>query len=131
MENKRSVPDGHTYSREELQEMLTKMHNVSSAFYVAAQRTGCHAFIEFTGLMNEFIKTCRRAFDEGQDFTQANVHSGQALPMKTYEADYLGEKFECIYGPTLADDPALARAFMRRVIGDEGIAALAKEKRAP
>jgi hypothetical protein len=76
---------------------LQKMRSASSAFYAAAVQTGCHPFIEFTGLMNEYIKCCEQAHKAGLDFTRCNTHSGHELPMKSFEIDYVNEKLECIF----------------------------------
>jgi hypothetical protein len=96
----------------ELERMLKEMHAASDAFYWRAFSIGCHPFIEFCGLMNEYIKMCANARDAGIDFAEASAHSGRALPMQEFEAAYLGEKLGCIYGPSL-QDPANRRAFMR------------------
>lgn len=101
-----------THSPEERAAMLRGMHGASDAFYAAAIRIGCHAFIEFAGLMNEYIKICNRAHEQGIDFTESSAHSGKPLPIATYEAAYLGEKLGCIYGPSL-QAPENLRAFMR------------------
>jgi hypothetical protein len=86
----------------ELQTMIDKMQSVSDAFYPAAQSTGHHAFLEFTGLMNEYIKLCREALAQGIDFTATTIHgSGQALPMQGFHRRYLDEKLQCIYGVSL------------------------------
>lgn len=77
------------------------MTDASNRFYARATRIGCHPFIEFTGLMNEYIKLCRNALERGIDFTETSVHGGKALPMQSYERDYLSEKLECIYGTSL------------------------------
>jgi len=42
-------------------EKLDAMAQASGAFYAAAIRIGNHPFIEFTGLMNEYIKICADA----------------------------------------------------------------------
>lgn len=78
--------------------MLAGMRRASAAFYLMAQRAGCHAFLEFTGLMNEFINLCHEAEDRGIDFTHANVHAGKHLPFQSHHIAYLNEKLECIYG---------------------------------
>ena len=91
-----------TYTDEELAAMIAKMELASSAFYNDARRTGCHPFIEFAGLMNEYINMCREALTQGQDFTETSIHgSGQPLPMKGHHRQYLTEKLECIYGYSL------------------------------
>jgi hypothetical protein len=100
-----------TYSHEEREAMLRGMHAASEAFYFAAFKIGCHPFIEFTGLINEYIKICERAHAQGFDFNEATAHSGKALPIETYEAAYLGEKLGCIYGPSL-QDPRNLREFL-------------------
>ena len=76
---------------------LQRMRAASSAFYAAAVQTGCHPFIEFTGLMNEYIKVCERAHKAGVDFTNCSTHSGSHLPMQSFEVEYVNEKLECIF----------------------------------
>lgn len=107
------------YTREELADMLAKARLLSNAFYSNASRIGNHAFLEFTGLMNEYLKMCHRALEGGQNYLLANVHTGRSLPMEGYEAAYLAEKFECIFGPTLASDTALAQKFVAGILGKE------------
>lgn len=99
----------------ELEVMLAKMHEASDTFYGLAQRTRCHPFIEFTGLMNEYIKVCRSSLGRGIDFAEANTHNGLALHMEQYEAAYLAEKFECIFGPTMRAHPKVHATFARAI----------------
>lgn len=103
------------YSEEERAEMLRKMKQASSAFYGMAVQTGCHPFIEFTGLMNEYIKICEEAQAQGIDFTQTTAHqSGRdKLPMKSYHVAYLGEKLGCIYGPSIGENGKLLLESMK------------------
>lgn len=76
---------------------LHYMRAASSQFYAAAVRIGNHPFIEFTGLMNEYIKCCDAAHKAGVDFTDCSAHSGLQLPMPPYAVDYVNEKLECIF----------------------------------
>lgn len=96
-----------TYSAEERAAILAKMRAASNLFYSAAANAGCHAFIEFTGLMNEFIKLCAEADAQGLNWVHANVHGDVHLPFKPYHIEYLSEKLECIYGCRLklVDEP--------------------------
>jgi len=103
--------DDETYSKEERDEAIRKMTAVSNAFYRGAAQTGVHTFIEFCGLLNEFIKICRAASERGVDFMSTNTHTGKALPIETYQAKYVGEKVDCIYGPSFKD-PEIFRAFV-------------------
>jgi hypothetical protein len=96
----------------ERQEMIEKMRVVSERFYGPATMTGVHAFIEFCGLMNEFITVCQSAQERGIDFTMANTHSGQALPFETHHAAYLAEKLNCIYGPALLNNKSVRDTFI-------------------
>ena len=84
-------------SHEEREEALRKMNEASSIFYSLAVRTGVHPFIEFTGLMNEYIKICRNAHNNGIDFSACNTHTNSSLPMEPHEIDYINEKLECIF----------------------------------
>lgn len=86
------------YTPAERAEILTRMRAVSDTFYAGAARAGCHAFIEFCGLMNEFIKLCHEAERSGIDWLRADVHGGEHLPFAPHHIEYLNEKLECIYG---------------------------------
>jgi hypothetical protein len=100
------------YSKEEREQILSMMRDASARFYRSAMTIGCHPFIEFTGLINEYIKLCQEAHDAGIDFTQSNTHTGQPLPMPEHSARYLGEKLDCIYGPSLRSNPELAKILL-------------------
>lgn len=90
--------------------MLRRMREASNVFYGLAVQAGCHPFIEFTGLMNEYIKCCERAHGEGIDFASCNKHAGQHLPMHGHEVDYVNEKLECIFtGRSVMDERSNAR----------------------
>ncbi len=109
---------GTEYSPEERVVMLQKMQQLSDGFYSQATRIGCHAFIEFAGLMNEFIKVCADAHKKGQDFPFANTHTGAPLPFQHYHLAYLAEKLNCIYGPGLMASEANRRAFIGVLFDD-------------
>ena len=109
------------YSRAELEEMIREMEAISEHFYWNAVKVRNHAFIEFCGLMNEYIQMCRDTMLAGGDFTQCNVHSGRSLSVAEHQGAYLAEKFECIFGPTLRSNPRIARDFVRGVIGNPHI----------
>lgn len=76
---------------------IAAMHAASSAFYAAAVKIGNHPFIEFTGLMNEYIQACIDADKHGLDFSNCNAHSGHELPLSDYRVKYINEKLECIF----------------------------------
>ena len=98
--------------RAELETSIKWMENASSTFYSLAVQSNVHPFIEFCGFMNEYIKLCRDALQKGIDFTECHGHSGEVLPMQGFHAAYLGEKFNCIFGPSLMADNKLFRAFV-------------------
>jgi hypothetical protein len=110
---------GLKYSPEERAEMLKKMQALSDLFYSQATQTGCHAFIEFAGLMNEFIRVCEEAHAKGLDFPFANTHSGTPLPFAPHNLSYLGEKLGCIYGPGLFASEANRDAFIGVIFDGE------------
>lgn len=76
---------------------LVEMTQAADTFYRSAVRIGNHPFIEFAGLMNEYIQACRQAHAQGLDFSQCNRHSGHALPLHPVMSDYINEKLECIF----------------------------------
>jgi hypothetical protein len=85
------------HTTDEREDMLAQMRAASNLFYVMATRAGCHPFIEFAGLMNEYIQVCERAHKLGVDFAMCNKHTGENLPLKPYEVAYIQEKLECIF----------------------------------
>ena len=84
-------------NHEEQSTAIAQMREVSTSFYANAIRIGVHPFIEFCGLMNEYIKACEKAHASGVDFSECNAHSGQHLPMESYMVAYVNEKLECIF----------------------------------
>lgn len=103
---KRNLAQFGQYTPEELQRALEDMRLASSAFYSLAIRSNVHALIEFTGLINEFIKICEQTYAGGTNFVHANKHSGELMVAHSYNIDYIADKFECIFGPILADEKA-------------------------
>jgi len=96
--------------------MIGGMRSLSSAFYRGAVQVGNHAFIEFTGFLNEYIKLCEQSLSGGLDFTEANTHVGKPLVMYGFNAAYLGEKFGCVF-ETSFDTPEKVRQFCASAFG--------------
>lgn len=91
------------------QEKLQAMDALVEAFYWRAQKIGVHAFIEFCGLMSEYINVCRDAEKSGSGWEYSNTHGGPPLPFKGNHLRYLAEKLDCIYGPAFRQSPDLAK----------------------
>lgn len=110
------------YTQDELEEIVSRMDRISSDVYWLMFRRGIGSdappFLEFCGLMSKYVQVCRAAAKKGVQFPFANEHTGMALPMETYDVDYLAEKFACIFGPYFRAQPKMADRFMRRVLGD-------------
>ena len=81
----------------ELIETINSMQQISDEFYLKARCTDNHAFIEFTGILNEYIKICTQSLEKGIDFTRCNTHTGNKLHVKDYNLNYLLEKLNCIF----------------------------------
>ncbi|MEG3907324.1 hypothetical protein QT979_08555 [Microcoleus sp. w2-18bC1] len=81
-------------------EILEAMKAAANNYYREAIATNCHAFIEFTGLMNEYIKICERNLKQrGVDFTKTSVHcpGEPRLQTEDWELDYINAKLRCIF----------------------------------
>ena len=76
----------------EREQALRAMRASADAFYRSAVQIGVHPFIEFAGLMNEYLLACAQAHAQGIDFSECNRHSGQALPLHPVMSDYINEK---------------------------------------
>lgn len=96
-------------------EALRRMQDASDTFYGLAVQTRCHAFIEFTGLLNEYIDLCHKAEAEGINWIMANTHNRTPMPIREHNIDYLAEKLDCIYGPSL-EAAGLRDYFARRFV---------------
>lgn len=96
------------WSPEERAALIKQMTHAKDVFYGLAARAGHHQFLEFAGLMHEYIKLCTEAHEAGYDF--------YALPMQEHHAEYIAEKLECIYGPTIKQSLDLTRAFLTRFL---------------
>jgi hypothetical protein len=82
---------------QEREQMLQQMREASNVFYKHAFYIGNHPFIEFNGLINEYINACEYAHRAGIDFTDCNTHSGNELPLHDTQISYINEKLECIF----------------------------------
>ena len=102
----------------EVARLIREMEAASSAFYRTAQRIGVHPFLEITGFMAEIIKLFRNSAAMGIDFTMATAHNEMPLNIEPYEAAYLGEKFDCIFGPTFRANKRAWSIFKRAIEGD-------------
>lgn len=90
------------------EQALTLMQQASNTFYRSAVSIGNHPFIEFAGLMNEYVHACRAAHRQGIDFSDCNQHSGQVLPLHPVMSDYINEKLGCIFsGSKILDASAV------------------------
>jgi hypothetical protein len=86
------------YTHEERERMLAMMTQAKDTFYSMAVHAGMHQFLEFAGFMNAYIKCCQAMHEKGIDFVT------EPLQIADYQAAYVGEKLDCIYGPALADE---------------------------
>ena len=60
-----------------------------------------HPFLEWCGVMGEHLRIVDGLLAKGVDATQANVHTGQTLPIPEHQIDYMAEKIECIFSGML------------------------------
>lgn len=102
----------------ELRAIVEAMRSASAQFYASAVQIGNHPFIEFAGLLNEYIKCCEEAAKKSVDFTNCNAHAGAQLPMPSYSVAYVNEKLTCIF---------TGRATLREDVDDDDIIRAADE----
>lgn len=90
----------------ELKTMANQMEMAANEFYSMAVLIGHHPFIEFCGLMREYVLCCRDAIAQDVDFTECSIHTFRPLPVMTYRADYFAEKLGCIIGRPVEVSPS-------------------------
>lgn len=97
-------------NHDEREVALAQMRKAVSQFYFAAAAIGNHPFIEFAGVMTEYVKACQDAHEKGIDFSECNTHSQHPLPMAAFRLDYLAEKLDCIFTGRIqvAEKPAVS-----------------------
>ena len=126
--NTTSLPDhtrlpGHHYSLGEMRGFIADMRVINAQFYnlcfLGRMGSSCHAFIEFAGMQAKFIDMCQEALDAGIEFPFANQHSRTPWPIQRHHAEYLGEKFQCIYGFAIGPNKELRDAFIESGLGAE------------
>ena len=82
------------------EEILEAMKAAANNYYREAICTNCHTFIEFTGLINEYIKICERNLNQrGVDVTKTSTHcpGEPRLQVEDWELDYINDKLGCIF----------------------------------
>lgn len=74
-----------------------------------------HPFLEFNGLMHKYIECLAKSDVDPQ---QANVHGGEAFPVKDHDLEYLGEKLACIFVPMIEANPRAREILSRHLFSD-------------
>lgn len=92
-----STPPEELMTNEQRRLALQKMRATVNEFYHRATSIGVHPFIEFAGVMGEYVKLCEEAHVQGIDFSNCNTHSGHGLPFAPHNIAYINEKLECIF----------------------------------
>lgn len=97
-------------NRDHLNGLLKKMDLAARTFYRLAQDANVHQLLEFTGFINEYVKLCQKSWMNGVDFVE-----NAELPMEEYNAQYIAEKLNCIFGPTFLAKEELRKAFIEEL----------------
>jgi hypothetical protein len=100
------------YRESERAEMLVRMREARDLFYALAVHVGHHQFVEFAGMIGEYIAICEATHRAGRDFA-----TGAPLEMRGHHAHYLAEKMDCIYGDAFARSPDLRGLFVASFLG--------------
>jgi hypothetical protein len=93
---------------------LSAMLDGAEQFYPLAVRANVHQFVEFTGLIREYITICAAAYQMNINFTQEAV-----LPMEEHHVAYIAEKLNCIFGDSFRANPKLKKVFLKGLFGDQ------------
>ena len=83
------------------EESLLRMQAIINQFYREAVYANCHPFIEFAGLMEEYVKVCRHNLERGIDFRECHGHSNMQLQFESWHLNYLTQKWGCIFNGAL------------------------------
>lgn len=87
------------------QEKLDRAHDVAQAFYALGIQTGIHSMIEWCGVMTEYVKMLKYAYDtHGIPPDEVDKHSGTAVDLPIYMVEYFCEKLGCQLIPFIKGD---------------------------
>ncbi len=78
----------------EIEDLLRGMEAAKMGFYRNAVLLNWHPFVEFAGLMKEYINILHDTYREGREWSEP-------LQLKPYQIDYIAEKLDCIFGGQL------------------------------
>ena len=102
------------YTVTERENILRKMRGARDLFYMLARDAGHHQFLEFAGLMGEYIILCEAAHREGHDFA-----TGAPLPMRAHHARVSRRETRLHLRPRVrAVDPDLRGVFVHAFFGE-------------
>jgi hypothetical protein len=88
---------------------LDKMQQAAHDFYIAAVKTNKTQFVEFSGLLTEYVQLLRRQFMEGKDIL------AEDSPLDTPSAMKFGEKLNAIFGESLMKNREVRSAFLMKL----------------
>lgn len=71
---------------------IQRMKKIITDFYDQAVHVGVHPFVEFAGMMREYVQMLERLDEEGKCIFMNSVRP------RDYELAYLEDKLECIFG---------------------------------
>lgn len=101
------TPDNLTAARGQMYKVIDRFHD--SAIAISPP---IHPFVEFTGLMHEFLAMCDQTIQKDRDFSRATNHGRQALDISMENAACLGKKFAHIFGSTFQCSPLACAIFL-------------------
>lgn len=102
-------------------EALQRADELASAYYPLGAQTGIHSMIEWCGVMGEYVKMLRHAFDHGIDPREVDQHHEDCkVSVPDFMIAYFAEKLGCQLKPFIRADVGLWRANIEKWF--EGIA---------
>lgn len=93
------------YSIEDLLKICRKMDAVVEKIYPMMTSCEVHPFVEFNGLMREYVVICRILARSGVAFPFASNHGTMAVEVPDYTIEYMAEKLGCIFAPMIRGNP--------------------------
>ena len=87
---------------------LERAGDLSSSYYALGTQTGVHSMIEWCGVMGEYVRMLRYAYEqEGVPPDQVDQHSGTKVDAPEYMVAYFCEKLGCQLKPFIRGNKAV------------------------
>lgn len=106
--------NGPAVNDTDAQAVLQRAHEAAQAIYGLLTQTGCHAMIEWCGVLSAYVEMLSEAVRQGADPLEINQHLPTQAEVPDHKVRYVMEKLGCQLKPFIRANPELWREAVER-----------------